>query len=207
MMLQQAGPPNAPGQPVEPEKPAWQTGTFISAKDKFGFIRQNGGGADLFVMNGACIGFGQQLPAIGMEVMFMLGLNPKTGKDMAQQVMPLRPSAGLSPGDREQLTSFCEGQQMSFGTFVSNRGKYGFIKVVEGADLFVMPHHCVGFGGCLPPVGAELVYQLGTNPKTGKETAVQVQLMIAPIFSLGLNPATAPAGALLNITGVLVVAI
>lgn len=134
------------------------SGIFSKEKGSYGFIKQDSGQDDLFVMPRECTGFGGMFPQLGARVVFELASNNKTGKPKAQNVRP-----GCS------------------GTMSKNKGSFGFISQDSGEpDLFVMPRQCAYFGGNFPDIGTRVVYEVTMNMKTGKPCAEDVQ----PMFKL-----------------------
>jgi len=174
--------------PRQPSPLNWSpqnTGTMDrhNHKGTFGFIKQDIGGEDMFVMPFQCEAFGG-LPPIGTRVQFSIGVDPKTGGPRAENVQPsqarlIRPvkvastTGSLDPnswiGSPESVGSKCTG------TMDREKGKFGFIKQDSGEeDMFVMPLQCVAFGG-LPPIGARVQYRIGVDLKTGGPRAEDVQ--------------------------------
>merc|ERR1712032_1444393 len=84
--------PNAKtGKPrAEAVRPPSPAGTIVSVQPdgKYGFIAQDSGEDDLFVMPKACEAFGQQIPEAGTRVKYMVVPNLKTGKPRAESVRP-----------------------------------------------------------------------------------------------------------------------
>jgi len=72
-----------------------QTGEVIKHRNnKFGFIKQDSDGVEMFFMPGACAAFGNELPPIGTRVMYIVVPDSKTGRDRAESV---EPEAGYLP--------------------------------------------------------------------------------------------------------------
>jgi cold shock CspA family protein len=67
--------------------------------------------------------------------------------------------------------------QSQVGTISKNSGGFGFIKpdVGDGAEMFVMPVGCIGFGGVIPPIGTPVQYIVVTDGKTGRPRADNVE--------------------------------
>jgi len=80
------GPPAGAGQA--------NTGTFVKNNGKFGFIKQDNGEADMFVMPAGCEAYGRQLPPEGERVIFEMMIDNKTGRPRAENVQP-HPSSGM----------------------------------------------------------------------------------------------------------------
>lgn len=132
-----------------------QSGVFQTERGSYGFIKQDSGEGDLFVMPRECTGFGGAFPTLGTRVVFELAHNSKTGKPKAQNVRP-----GFS------------------GTMAKAKGSFGFITQDSGeGDIFTMPRQCAYFGEDFPPIGTRVVFEMGMNTKTGKPCAEHVQPM------------------------------
>lgn len=72
-----------------------QAGTVAkhNGTGKFGFIKQDADGSEMFLLPGACHMFNNELPAIGTRVMYDVVTDSKTGKPRAENV---EPEGGLS---------------------------------------------------------------------------------------------------------------
>lgn len=68
--------------------PAMCAGTIVKGNGRFGFIQQDSGDKDLFVMPAQCTGFGGALPPIGTRVAYVVGVDPKKGQPTAEDVQP-----------------------------------------------------------------------------------------------------------------------
>lgn len=127
---------------------------------KYGFIRPDAGGENMFVMPNACAGFGGQLPPVGTPLQYFVVVDEKTGKPRAEDVQP----AGFG-GDAPQT-----------GVMLAVHAKYGFITPDAGGEnMFVIPSACVGFGGQFPPVGTRVRYAVVADEKTGRPRADDVE--------------------------------
>mmetsp|Transcript_65325 Transcript_65325/g.120364 ORF Transcript_65325/g.120364 Transcript_65325/m.120364 type:complete len:400 (-) Transcript_65325:215-1414(-) len=149
---------------------ARKSGVFSQAKESFGFIKQDSGEPDMFVIPRECAAFGLAFPTPGTRVVFELTTSEKTGKAMAQNCRP----------------AFA-------GTMSQIKNNYGFIKQDNGEpDMFVIPQGCPYFDTNLPPIGMRVVFELGVSERTGKPTANDVQPMFkdqAAAVGPGVNPA------------------
>ena len=66
---------------------------------------------------------------------------------------------------------------------IMEKGIYGFIKTETDDDIFVLPSACIGFPdplregrNIIPPVGTKVIFEMGTDAKTGKDKAILVGL-------------------------------
>merc|ERR1711948_75189 len=73
-----------------------KTGTIDRSRDTFGFIKQDSGGDDLFVMRGDCKGFNGVIPERGTRVKYTVGVDPQKGKPKAGNVQPADDDKGRS---------------------------------------------------------------------------------------------------------------
>lgn len=153
------------------------TGYFDRTKGKFGFIVQDSGDEDMFVMPGQCSAFGRDFPPLGSRVAYEVVTDDRTGRPRAENVRPEEELAAEALGDMPRdhdANILSEGWYA--GTMDRQKGKYGFIKQDSGEDdMFVMPDQCLAFGGKLPPIGARVAYKITTDEKTGMPRSEDVR--------------------------------
>lgn len=63
-------------------------GTIIKATGQFGFIQQDSGGENMFVIPSSCPSFGNQVPPIGTRVTYGIITDNRTGRPRADWVEP-----------------------------------------------------------------------------------------------------------------------
>lgn len=172
-----------------------QTGTMFSTHGKYGFIKQDSTDENMFVLPLACIGFGSQLPPIGCRVAYDVGIDEKTGRPKALEVVPLdqtqafeqgvkRPRNDIPPMMERSVAARYDSYPQSYGSEASgsrsgvmqtivSHGKFGFILEDGGGDMFVIPSTCEG--GVFPPIGARVTYDVVTDAVTGRPRAENVR--------------------------------
>eukprot|EP00927_Polykrikos_kofoidii_P045718 TRINITY_DN39787_c0_g1_i1.p1 TRINITY_DN39787_c0_g1~~TRINITY_DN39787_c0_g1_i1.p1 ORF type:complete len:367 (-),score=69.66 TRINITY_DN39787_c0_g1_i1:423-1523(-) len=77
---------------LEPGGDGMVTGVMEKVNGSFGFIKQDGGGPDMFVMPAACTACGGSLPPVGTRLLYAVVIDSKTGRPRADAVSPI-PSA------------------------------------------------------------------------------------------------------------------
>lgn len=139
-----------------------KSGIFEKEKGSYGFITQDTGEPEMFVMPRACGAFGGTFPPLGTRVVFEVVASDRTGKPRAENVRP-----GFS------------------GTMAKVKGNYGFITQDNGEpEMFVMPRGCAYFNDAFPPIGTRVVYEIVASDRTGKPRAEDVQ----PMFKQSVTP-------------------
>eukprot|EP00930_Biecheleria_cincta_P032360 TRINITY_DN22457_c0_g1_i2.p1 TRINITY_DN22457_c0_g1~~TRINITY_DN22457_c0_g1_i2.p1 ORF type:complete len:543 (-),score=82.48 TRINITY_DN22457_c0_g1_i2:18-1469(-) len=167
------------------------TGTISRDGDKFGYLTQDSGEPDLFVLPGECAG--HVIPPRGTRVRYIPGVDPNKGRPLATQVEPDYPmmpahssmppqgfaeSGGtygrrLSPGLQQHNSSFAADAGLSSGTITRDGDKFGYVQQDSGGpDLFVMPSSCVD--GAIPAKGTRVMFNVGMDPKKGLPMAENV---------------------------------
>mmetsp|Transcript_29138 Transcript_29138/g.79986 ORF Transcript_29138/g.79986 Transcript_29138/m.79986 type:complete len:587 (-) Transcript_29138:131-1891(-) len=63
-------------------------GVMSAVNDKFAFIKQDSGDADMFCIPPSCEAFGRELPPVGTRVQYRVVMDAKTGRPRADQVAP-----------------------------------------------------------------------------------------------------------------------
>jgi len=155
--------------------PGERTGTILARNGegaKFGFIKQDTGDEDMFVLPLACSSFGGILPPVGTRVIYSLELDPKSQRMRALNV---RPESGHVSGGAPAAVVMNPGERS--GIMLARRQEsFGFIKQDNGEeDMFVLPGACVAFGGALPAAGTRVLYVAEPELQTGKVRANHVR--------------------------------
>lgn len=150
-------------------------GRMLMHQRKFGYIQQDNGAEDMYVLPGQCTGFGYRLPPDGTRVMFGVGVDPQNGRMRAEDVQPEPNSGGHWGNSQDGRSSSSSSAGVQRGTVLVNRGGFGYIKQDSGAaDLLVTPGNCVN--NSLPSLGSRVVYSLGRDPNEGVQIAENVYL-------------------------------
>eukprot|EP00929_Paragymnodinium_shiwhaense_P007258 TRINITY_DN111194_c0_g1_i1.p1 TRINITY_DN111194_c0_g1~~TRINITY_DN111194_c0_g1_i1.p1 ORF type:complete len:576 (-),score=134.88 TRINITY_DN111194_c0_g1_i1:296-2023(-) len=170
-----------------------QSGTIKQNSGRFGFILQDNGEKDMFVMPVQCKACGGVIPPVGFRVTYLVGRDPKSGNQRAEEVEPepVNAETALLAGSAvpASIGMLLHQQKPQSGMMVkpqsigenggivkSNNGTAGLIEQDNGEpDLFVLPDMCEGYGGLLPPVGARVVYTVGIDQLKGTPRAENVQ--------------------------------
>merc|ERR1712032_774506 len=81
------------------------SGTMYQVKEKFGFIKQDSGEPDMFVIPQSCPYYDSQFPPVGTRVIYEVTTSQKSGRVIADDVQPMfkdsgevRPVAAAQPG-------------------------------------------------------------------------------------------------------------
>mmetsp|Transcript_7306 Transcript_7306/g.18982 ORF Transcript_7306/g.18982 Transcript_7306/m.18982 type:complete len:573 (-) Transcript_7306:117-1835(-) len=139
------------------------SGTFISDQGNFGFIEQDSGGDNMFVMPKSFEG--GVFPPIDTRVNYDVVLDSKTGRPRAEGVVPEQ----QSPWDPHQTYT---------GTVLERKStdNFGFIEQDSGGDkMFCLPRSCAAWDNEIPPAGTRVQYRLVLDSKTGRPRAEDVQ--------------------------------
>jgi len=132
------------------------SGSILKDNGKFGFIKQDSGEADMFILTD----IGGVLPPVGTRVLYDVVADRKTGKPRAENVIVEGARYGAS------------GSMMDrFGTLinVADHGKFGFIRQDSGeADMFAL----TPIGGALPPVGTRVIIVLSITRLASPEQRI-----------------------------------
>jgi len=163
------------------------TGTFDRERTSFGFIRQDNGQEDMFVLPGCCEAFGGVFPQLSTRVKYTVNYDTKNGKPIAENVQPAGGSQGKGDKPAIQASSHKSAYEAAFeaayagddeflsGTFDREKGSFGFIKQDNSQDdMFVLPGCCEAFGGVFPAIGTRLTYTVNWETKNGKPIAENV---------------------------------
>eukprot|EP00747_Dinoflagellata_sp_TGD_P068489 gnl/TRDRNA2_/TRDRNA2_155733_c0_seq1.p1 gnl/TRDRNA2_/TRDRNA2_155733_c0~~gnl/TRDRNA2_/TRDRNA2_155733_c0_seq1.p1 ORF type:complete len:508 (-),score=82.74 gnl/TRDRNA2_/TRDRNA2_155733_c0_seq1:58-1581(-) len=157
--------PEPAGQAPQASKAAgsMRSGTIVRSDGKFGFIKDDQGGDDMFVMPQGCPGYNGQLPPMGTRVCYEVVNDSKTGRPRAENVHPEGKDIEREEGSH-------------YGTMLKDNGKFGFINPDAGGDhMFVIASGCEAFGRALPPEGVRVAYEVIIDSKTGKPRADNVR--------------------------------
>merc|ERR1712232_231787 len=92
-----------------------QLGVIKRNSGKSGFIQQDSGEADLFVLPIQCTGFAGQLPPIGTRVRYTVGVDPKKGLPLAHDVTPDQESMPI----QAHRTSMVSKSSDDYGSYMS----------------------------------------------------------------------------------------
>merc|ERR1711971_125941 len=144
------------------------TGTMKrhSANMKSGFIQQDNGDADLFVMPAQCIGWNGQLPELFARITYSIGLDKQKQSPMAIDVVPEQPEAAASS---IAGVAGLDASLFTRGSIQKSGDKFGFIQQDDGSLMFVLPGQCQEFfNGAIPPPGTRVAFTVETDAKTGR---------------------------------------
>jgi cold shock CspA family protein len=146
-------------------------GVMLRIKDGFGFIQQDCGEKDMFVMPASCKAFGGILPVLGTRLCYKVIEDTKTGRPRAEHVHP--------EAITENTSSHPKGRAVHptrYGAMARKKdNSFGFIHQDNGEDdMFVMPNACDSFGGVLPAIGTRVSYLVVRDQRTGKPRAENV---------------------------------
>jgi len=134
-----------------------RTGTVRQNGQQSGYIESDVPGEDFYtVTRSGCAAFGHVIPPPGTRVIFSATKN-EVGFPIAQEVMK-------------------EDQDWT-GTVHKDNGKFGFIQLDTGGEMFVMPIACREIGGAIPPLGTRVLFKVVIDSKTCKPRADKVRHM------------------------------
>lgn len=153
-----------------------KTGTMGKSGPQFGFINQDNGEGEMFVLPKSC---GGELPPVGTRVMFDIVQDQKTGRPRAENVMPeggwnAPPMSGMGGGMGGGLGG---NMSTSSGTVTQVGPNYGFIQSDANEKVFVLPGSCTTLTGEVgfPPLGTRVSYTMVVDSKTGRPRAETVR--------------------------------
>lgn len=126
------------------------------AHDAYGYIRQDDGSRDMFVLAKTCEAFDLKLPPAGVRVRYTIVTDEKSGRPRAEDVEPAGNYSGVIKNH--------EG------------GSFGYIEQDTGEkDMFVLGQHCPGTQ--LPPIGIPVVFDIVADQRTGRPRANNVKVL------------------------------
>ena len=79
----------------------------------------------------------------------------------------------------ETQTAHTQPLMTGFIKAITAGAKYGFIRMNDGSDIFVMPSSCTGFENKIPPIGTRVTFETRYDSRSKKEKAIFVQPEIA----------------------------
>lgn len=163
-----APPPQQFHYPAAPMMSGGQcAGTILKDNGKFGFIQQDSGQEDMFVLAPP----GGSLPPLGTRVVYDVVTDAKTGRPRAEN---LQHEGAAMPGKGGPLMSSWPGAAgQRSGTMVKGNGKFGFIQQDCGEqDMFMLPAE----DGSFPAPGTRVTYDVVSDAKTGRPRAENVHV-------------------------------
>ena len=185
----------------EDEESATYTGTFVSDKGQYGFIKQDTQNEDvlaerIFVLPFSCPE--GKLPTEGSRVEYKMVMDPKTKRPRAEDVVlegaAVQSSPAVEVGDEfdspsdhrdwyrpEEKPSSCSRRDLSIleGSLVDSKGNYGFVKT-EDEEIFVHETHCPGRK--MPEVGTRLRFEVDLDQtKNWKKFCKNVSIVKASV--------------------------
>eukprot|EP00931_Biecheleriopsis_adriatica_P051540 TRINITY_DN2990_c0_g1_i1.p1 TRINITY_DN2990_c0_g1~~TRINITY_DN2990_c0_g1_i1.p1 ORF type:complete len:863 (-),score=173.12 TRINITY_DN2990_c0_g1_i1:72-2537(-) len=141
-------------------------GTFIKDAGKYGFIKQDSGGPDMFVRDWSCVG--GAFPAVGTRVRYAVVTDASSGKPRAEDVDVMDKSS------KPQQSNWLQTGDTYTGTFIKNAGGHGYIRQDGCEDHAVVePAECTGFEEKLPVPGTRVSYTVDMQGP-GRFMALQV---------------------------------
>ncbi|CAE7244534.1 unnamed protein product [Symbiodinium natans] len=148
-------------------RPGMKTGSIGKCGAQFGFINQDNGEAEMFVLPKSC---GGEIPPVGTRVMYEVVQDQKTGRPRAENVVPEQWGAPMDYGGGASTMP-------EAGTITQVGPTYGFIQSDAGEKMFVLPGSCTACTGevAIPPLGTRVVYSVVVDGKTGRPRAENVR--------------------------------
>lgn len=154
--------------------PDRRAGTLVKDNGKFGFIQQDCGEEDMFMLPPE---EGVPLPPLGARLTYDVVEDAKTGRPRAANVVfesGHDAQSPVVPTHRGRSSGLAAHRGDPIGTLVQDNGKFGFIKQDSGEeDMFVLTQSV----GSLPPVGTRVSYSVVMDAKTGRPRAENMQII------------------------------
>lgn len=114
------------------------SGTMAKIKGSYGFITQDSGEPEIFVMPQQCAHFGENFPPIGTRVVYEIGTSTKTGKAVAEDVQPMFKQSGAAVAPALLDAQFVASQQAISGMPIPAASQQQVGAMPEGASLLAL---------------------------------------------------------------------